>query len=345
MKILVYKIVIQTLIIGLLAGCRIDSKKRSSASVELQLEEAPVDGSNIVGHFQAKFKTLNPHVNGTIPGSANFFRVNEKIYAYVRLFAGGVRAWHMQHVYTGGRCPTLTDDSNGDGFIDINEAEVVLGKILIPLDYDISSQISGRRFFPIADLSGYYHYERITRFNRFLEDLQSEDKEPNDDLIKLSPGEGLRLAGKTVLIQGVSENVDLPETVGTKGSFKSFKTLPIVCGIFEKVVNAPGETYVQDEIPGPIGEVIEGQDRPAEDEIPETRGGSGRGDETNDSDDGNGPVSDGEGNERRDDPSSDDTEDEDGREPRRDDETSNSSTGSETENGETGEIEDDESET
>lgn len=294
-------------VLSLVAGCGKDSGSSSSGSgngtgVERQLEEAaPVDGSNIDGHYQAKFITLNPHVNGTIPGSANLLRKDDRLYAYVRLFAGGVKAWHMQHIYTGGRCPTMSDDTNGDGFIDINEAEAVLGKILIPLDSDLGSQTSGRRFFPVADLSGYYHYERITSFRRFLNDLQAPDKDPNDDLVKLPPGEGLNIVGKTVLIQGVTETVEFPETVGTKGRFKPFQTLPIVCGNFEKVDQVPGEPYTDTGAPGPVADVIEGQDRPADEDIPdtgETTGGTGGGSSTtgtNDSDDGNGPVSDGSG--------------------------------------------------
>lgn len=288
--------------LSLAFSCGQNSENGPSTSTpgpQRQLEEAPVDGSNIKGHYQATFITLNPHVNGTIPGSANFFRKEgeDRLYVYVRLFAGGVKAWHMQHVYTGGRCPTQNDDTNLDGFIDINEAEAVLGKILIPLDSNISSQEAGRRFFPLADASGYYHYERITSFARFLRDLQAEDKNPEDDLVKLAPNEGLRIAGKTVLIQGVVDTLDLPETVGTKGRFRATQTLPIVCGVFEPVTSAPGVPYVQDEIPGPIADVVEGQDRPAEDEIPsdetggEDSGGSGS---TNDADDGEGPVSDGE---------------------------------------------------
>jgi hypothetical protein len=288
----------------LLASCgnKNTSKKEKeeiNSRVDRDEEEVviPPDDPNIVGHFQAKFITLNPHVNGTIPGSANFYRKEEKLFAYVRLFAGGVRAWHMQNIYTGNRCPDISDDLNSDGFLDINETEAVIGKILIPLDSDIRSQNSGRRFFPLADLSGYYHYERITNFELFLRDLQAEDKDPTDDVVKLPPGQGLNLKGKVVLIQGLSETVQLPETVGTKGKFKSFQTLPIACGVFGKVETLPGSPYVTDQIPGPIGEVIEGQDRPADDEMPESNDDS---DDptggTNESDDGDGPVSDGDGN-------------------------------------------------
>lgn len=262
-------------------------------------EEAPVDGSNIDGHYQAKFVTLNPHVNGTIPGSANFLRKEDKLFAYVRLFAGYPKAWHQQFVYTGSRCPTQNDDTNLDGFVDIAEAEAVVGKILIPLDSDISTQASGRRFFPLGDLSGYFHYERITSFSRFLRDLQDEDKDPNDDMAKIPAGEGLRLAGKVYMVLGVAETVMLPESVATKERRRAFQTLPIACGVFEKVSGMPGRPYVDGEIIGPVADVDPNQDRPADDTIPEpTTGGSSGGSTggSNESDDGDGPVSDGDGN-------------------------------------------------
>lgn len=301
MKTVTKKVVSSLAVLALAAACGKESDssgKNSSTEGRVAQEVAQADGSNIDGHYQAKFITLNPHVNGTIPGSANFFRKEDRLFVYLRLFAGGVRAWHQQFVYTGSRCPTMKDDKNGDGFIDINEAEAVMGKILIPLDSDVNTQSSGRRFFPLADLSGYYHYERIANFRRFLSDLQEEDKDPNDDTAKLGPDKGLVIAGKPVLILGVSETVELPDTVGTKGRHAAFQTLPIACGVFKKLSGElPGTPYVQDEIPGPVAEYQEGQDVPAPDDTGTTPGGSTTGGSTgsNESDDGDGPVSDGEG--------------------------------------------------
>lgn len=297
-------------LISLAIGCgEKDKEKNNTTSPENQTaraeetkEPAPLDGSNIQGHYQAKFVTLNPHVNGTIPGSANFYREDQKIFAYVRLFAGGVKAWHMQNVYMGERCPTKDDDLNKDGFVDINEAEKVLGKIIIPLDSDISSQNSGKRFFPLADLSGYYHYERISNFERFLKDLQEPDIDLEDNIVKLPPGEGLSIEGKTFMVQGIAETVTLPDTVATKENRRSFQTLPVACGVFEKVTKAPGQVYVENEIPGPVAGVEEGQDRPVEDTISDEGSeetGSNRGSENNESDNGRGPVSDGESTESR----------------------------------------------
>lgn len=274
-----YRIISAMTLLTLLASCGdsgSNGNSRSNESTEEREEIIPTDGSNIDGLYRATFTTLNSHVNGTIPGSATFLRKENKFYAYVRLFAGGPKAWHPQAVYTGGRCPTMDDDENRDGFIDIVEAEKVLGSIIIPLDANISSQSGGKNFYPLADASGSYHYERITNFQSFLNDLQREDNDLEDNVTKLGPDRGLKIEGKTVLIQGISDTITLPETVASVGRRRSFQTLPIVCGVFKKITTTPG-TPDDGVIPGPVAEVVEDQDRPAPEvgEMPEGETGGG----------------------------------------------------------------------
>lgn len=291
------KILASLAVLSLLASCGQEEDKKkdtTGATGVTRQEQALPDGSNINGFYLATFKTLNSHIVGTIPGSASFTRNDDKLFIYLRLFAGSPKAWHMQGVYTGNRCPDLRDDKNGDGTIDIQEALAVVGNLLIPLDSDPSTQAGGRAFFPLGDLSGSYHYERVVNFSRFFGDLQAEDKDPNDNLVKITPGQGLTFVGKVVMIQGVSEDIQLPETVGSLERRRPFQTLPIACGIYEKVDRVPGHSQ-ETEIPGPVAEVEEGQDRPApEDGVGTSTGGTGgTSTGTNESDNGEGPVSDG----------------------------------------------------
>lgn len=255
----------------------------------------PSDGSNIQGKYIARFTTLNPHVNGTVPGSVTFFRENDRVLVYLRLFAGYPKAWHQQKIYEGSRCPTLADDKNGDGYIDILEAEAVLGKILIPLDADISSQRSGRNFYPLGDLSGSYFYERTTSFSRMFRDLK-DIKNQSDEYKKLDEDEGFSIEGRVVLIQGVSQEVEFPETVGSTARYKPFQTLPIACGIFMEDNRITG-TSDNGEIPGPVADVEEGQDRPAREGDGETEreDPERRGDSTNDAGSGHTPTVDSDG--------------------------------------------------
>jgi hypothetical protein len=235
-----------------------------------EIAPAAVDGSNIQGLYNAKFVTMNPHVNGNIPGSLTFYRKDDRFSAYVRMFAGGAKAWHQQNVYMGNRCPTIDDDENKDGFIDIVEAKKVLGKIIIPLDADLNSQSSGRNFFPLGDATGSYYYERDASFRNFFRDLKSKSSRNisnTDDLANIPEDEGLALEGKVVMVQGVADEVQLPDTVATIGRRKVTQTLPVTCGIIWKVTWPTG-TPEESDIPGPIAPVEEGQDHPAPDAGP-----------------------------------------------------------------------------
>lgn len=264
-----------------LSGCNEKNSTRPSntstpappTAPQLSNEEI-MRGDHIEGIYRATFTTLNPGVNGTLPGSATLFRKENKFHAYVRLFAGKVSAWHPQFVYSESHCPKSTDDTNQDGFIDIEEAEKVTGPILFPLDADLSSQQSGRRYFPLADLSGSYSYERITSFKSFLEDLYKVDPDPEDDLIKLDLNTPLKLLGKSVMILGIDEKTILPESVKGKGKLKPYQTLPIACGLLNITSPTVGATYSPDDI-GPVSDVVDDQDQPApeEPETPENENG------------------------------------------------------------------------
>lgn len=260
MKNMVNNAIIALTVLPLLGSC---GKSSSGGGIQAEIfTEDSLDGSTIDGQYLAKFITLNPHVNGTIPGSLTLFRDGDRLMTYVRLFAGKPKAWHQQGIYQGTRCPNIGDDSNGDGYVDINEAMAVVGKMLIPLDANMNSQAAGKNFYPVADLSGYYHYERIASFDRMFDDLKQEDRDLTDHIAKLGPDEKFGFAGRVVMVQGVSEDVIFPATVAGQGKRKPFQTLPITCGVIEKSFETPN-TYDNGEIPGPVAEVSEGQDRPA----------------------------------------------------------------------------------
>jgi hypothetical protein len=181
--------------------------------------------------FMAKLKTLNPETNGILVGSTTIYVKDDQLLSYVRLFAGAPKAWHMQNVYLGNRCPTIDDDLNKDGFIDIAEGNNVWGNVLIPLDGNLNSQASGLNTFPVADDYGAYFYEKEASFSSFLKDLRSPDLNPGDNIAKLKPNESWNLEGKVMVIQGVA-NQPFPETVTTYGLFYAYQTLPIACGVF-----------------------------------------------------------------------------------------------------------------
>lgn len=287
------KTIFMMIILSFLSACG-GSNGGSSSEENAQAQQEAIDGTDVQGTYLAQLSTLNPHVNGSVPASVTFARDEEKLAIYVRMFAGSPGAWHQQFIYTGSRCPTLSDDLNGDGYIDITELNAVLGKVLVPLDSDISSQKAGRNFFPLGDASGGYFYERMTKFSRFFNDLRLEPNQ-GDTMAKLAPTESLNLPGRAVVILGVAPSVALPETVATQGRHRNFQTFPVACGVFSQVTDIPG---IPDngEIPGPVGEVEEGQDRPAPPGAGEIEGtpGTGTGTGSNDAGTGSDYGSDGE---------------------------------------------------
>jgi len=184
--------------------------------------------------YLAQFKTMNSHVNGTISGSVTLHKNADSFVVFSRLFAGAPETWHMQNIYTG-RCPDERDDTNFDGYLDINEAAVALKNIIIPLDGDLNSQLAGLNIFPMADIYGSFFYEKEAKFSSLLNDLKNPDPEPADNMVKLGRNEKLILEGKVVLMQGVSKDIVFPETVSSYGEVPSFKSLPIACGAFKKI--------------------------------------------------------------------------------------------------------------
>lgn len=184
--------------------------------------------------YLAQLKTLNAHVNGTLGGSVTLDKSEDEFLAYSRLFAGAPDTWHMQNVYTG-RCPDERDDTNLDGYLDINESAAVLKNIIIPLDGDLNSQMAGLNVFPVADIYGSFFYEKEAKYSSLLKDLKNPDPDPADNIIKLGRNDKLVLEGKVVLLQGVSKDIVFPETVGSYGEVPHHKTLPIACGVLKKI--------------------------------------------------------------------------------------------------------------
>lgn len=235
----------------LLASCGGSSSNSSSdATAENTLnpdapqsEEADDAGDHIEGTYKAVFATLNPNINGVLPGSLTFYREkdSDRMMAFLRLFAGAPGVVHPQNVYVGGACPTMANDTNGDGVLDINEALAVVGKILIPLDSNLNSQAAGRNTFPVGDPSGSYYWERVVNFNSFYKDITNTHSTYNsEEYVKVPQGERLNLEGRVVMIQGAAGTVTLPETVGTVGRKTPQQTLPIACGIIRKQENPSG---------------------------------------------------------------------------------------------------------
>lgn len=168
-------------------------------------------------------------------------REGDSFKASVKLKYGPKSTPHIQAIYTGRRCPGISDDLNKDAFIDMKEALVAIGQITIPLDSNLDSQTEGGSQYPMGDEKGKYFYEAQASFERMFADLKTEDKDPSDNIIKLEANDGLTFPGRVVLIQGVSESMKLPATVKAPDGQDLHKSLPVACGIIWKVKEIPTE--------------------------------------------------------------------------------------------------------
>ena len=134
-----------------------------------------------------------------------------------------------QYIHTGSRCPSIKDDRNGDGYLDFIEAHDVVGDILIPLDSVLESQLRGMNLFPKIKRNNGYYYSEATNFTRMMEDLRRVDTFSDDRIRKLHRNEELDLTTRVVMVYGVSDERNLPETIESYEGYSPQASLPVAC--------------------------------------------------------------------------------------------------------------------
>ena len=75
-----------------------------------------------------------------------------------------------------------------------------------------------------------------------LADLNAPDLNLQDEIVKLIPGHDLKLQGKVIVIEGVSQDDYLPGSIQSIGSNSDRKSLPIACGIIKRAILEDSET-------------------------------------------------------------------------------------------------------
>ncbi len=228
------------------------SKSGGQSSSPRQLE------SEAEGTYVATISTLNNGVGGPISGNVSISKEGGRLIAYARLNGGAPHTVHQQRVHVATSCPTASNDANGDGYVDAVESFNHVGKILFPLDADISSQERGSSIWPAGDMYGYYHWERATSYDRFISDLREPDLNEENEFAKLGPDGDLNLDGRVVIIHGAPETANLPDTVATRGRLRNFQTIPVACGVIRKVTVVPGEVEEDPSLGPVVGESVGG---------------------------------------------------------------------------------------
>lgn len=191
---------------------------KSKSGAGLVVQKTPLEEEGI---FSATMYSVNQKLSTNLSGVVTLSKYGDYLDVRIKL-KNGPGGIHMQGLYTGEACPY--EDSNGDGFIDIKEAEKNIQRMLIPFDGDISGQSIGSDYFP----SDNYAYERSTSYGLMLSDLKPKDR-------------NLKLEGRVIVIHGVAETHSLPDTLSTVGQHSRQKSVPIACGVLSHVTIDPRE--------------------------------------------------------------------------------------------------------
>lgn len=199
------------------------SSKNDDTTTELQEDDDQGIYRAVLSPVNSKFV---PNISGTIEVRIE----GDELVAESTVAGAPVGVKHLQNVMEGSSCPTEANDSNADGIVDIVEGVTSFGKILIPLDSNLSDQMLGIDFGPIANAAGAYVYRRSSSFAALMADLNSDDPDKEDNIVKLSSSQTLSLSRRVVIVHGVGRQAELPETTSTIGEAAKDQLVPIACG-------------------------------------------------------------------------------------------------------------------
>lgn len=223
----------------------------------------PQEQQENVGTYRATINPipLNTAVSGNPTGTFEMVIEGDEVKATVNMQGVPSGVVHAQHIMIGDSCPTEANNvGNNDEYIDVIEGATSYKTILIPLDGDLEDQEDGREGFPRASADGTYQYSKTGSLSKMIADLR-DDRDDLEDIVdevtdvedlyaKLESDE-LNLEGKVIVIHGVKEDANLPDSVRTIEGFRSHQSLPIACGVIQRVAEeTTDETTTSDTTTG-----------------------------------------------------------------------------------------------
>ena len=185
------------------------------------------------GRYNVKLHSLNQRF-GSYSGWISITISDNQFWVRVKVNGPKTGSMHAQYLHVNANCPSMRDDTNGDGYLDFIEAYAVSGPILIPLDSILTSQMKGLNIFPRMRLSSFYYYSKSCNTSLMMEDLRQIDTYSSDMMTKLKRDEGLNLRRRVVMIYGVNEDRALPSSVRSFEGYPSQYSIPIACGVIEE---------------------------------------------------------------------------------------------------------------
>jgi hypothetical protein len=193
--------------------------------------EVPQEMQVTEGTYKAILRPYNFNVAGWIPNGMTDIKIVANQIEVNSWLDDSANVIHMQNIHLGRQCPNAGHDLNQDGFVDFDESIQIANKILIPLDSDLNTQLAGLNIYP----KGNFSYFQSASLETMMSDLVAADQDPSDLNAKLGPNESLNLEGKVIIVTGTAANRGLPETVSAISNQTRELSIPIACGVIERI--------------------------------------------------------------------------------------------------------------
>ena len=176
--------------------------------------------------YQANIVPLNADAIGMAAHGTTLFTINgDQLTINIEMFdtPANLQHWEHFHGFPDGQpaeIATAAQDVNHDGFVDLPETGAVSGTTMVPFDAAPHEMNVPNDNYPVSDDNGYFAYTKVVP----LAALDAKFKETFND-------SELELDKRVIYIHGVTDDVDLPDTVaGAVGHYSTHVTLPIAVG-------------------------------------------------------------------------------------------------------------------
>ena len=169
------------------------------------------------GSFKAILRPYNFNLAGWIPSGMADIKIEGDQIEIKSWLDDSANVMHRQNIHLGSRCPGVDDDINHDGFVDFNESKKVAKEVFLPLVQDLDSLSLDENNYPIGNFS-YYATASVRSLSQKLK-------------------QNLNFAGKVIIFTGVASNRGLPITVSQLNNQTRESSIPIACGVIERMPN------------------------------------------------------------------------------------------------------------
>jgi hypothetical protein len=201
---------------SILTACgKKDHNRVASPHTGVTIEEQRAQGA-----YRAILRPLNNSLSGFLPTGVIEISIDHEEVKVRSVLDDDASVNHIQSIHTGTKCPTATDDINGDGVIDVSEALAASGPVFIPLDDNLNAAEKGSGIYPKG--RGYTYLKSAN-----LEAFQADAKNRMN--------QNLNLGGRVVLVHGVDKGTKLPDSVATLPGIEKELSVPVVCGIINRL--------------------------------------------------------------------------------------------------------------